>query len=83
MEVHKEYNFLLPLEMQEQDEEWFDDVDEDILSFKNKIHNWIMNAELERRATIKQRASICSKSEVSKKLASRKSSSNSSSKRSS
>ena len=53
MEVHKEYNSLLPLEIQEQDEEWFDDVDEDLLSFKNKIHNWIKDTELERRATMK------------------------------
>ena len=27
MEVHKEYNSLLPLEMQEQNEEWLDDID--------------------------------------------------------
>ena len=27
MEVHKEQNSLLPLEMQEQNEEWLDDVD--------------------------------------------------------
>ena len=53
IEVHKEYNSLLPLEIQEQDEEWFDDVDEDLLSFKNKILNWIKDTELERRATMK------------------------------
>ena len=47
MEVQKEYNSLLPLEMKEQDEEWLDDVDGDMLSFKNKIHNWIKDAELE------------------------------------
>ena len=81
MEVHKEFNSLLSLEMQEQDEEWFDDVDEDMLSFKNKINNWIKDAELERRATLKQRTSVCSRSEVSKKSVSRKSSSSSSSKR--
>ena len=69
--------------MQEQDEEWFDDVDEDMLSLKNKIHNWIKDAELERRATFKQRASVCSRVEVSKISVSRKSSSSSSSKRSS
>ena len=54
-----------------------------MLSFKNKIHNWIKDAELERGATMKQRASICSKSKVSRKSVSRKSSSSSSSKRSS
>ena len=45
LEVHREYNFLLPLEMQEQDEDWFDDIDEKLMSFKNKIHNWIRDAE--------------------------------------
>ena len=81
MEVHKEYNSLLILEMQEQDEESFDDVDENMLSLKNKIHNWIKDAELERRTTMKQR--ICSRSKVSKRSVSRKSSSSSLSKRSS
>ena len=33
--------------MQEQDEEWFHDVDEDMLLFTNKAHNWIRDAELE------------------------------------
>ena len=83
MEVHKKYNSLLPLEMQEQDGEWFDDVDEDMLSFNNKINNWIKDAELERRATMKQRALVCSRSGVSKKSVSRKLSSSSSSQRSS
>ena len=31
-ELHREYNPLLPLEMQEQD--WFDDIDEKMMSFK-------------------------------------------------
>ena len=35
IEVHKK-NSLLPLEMQEQDKEWFDDVREDMQSFKKK-----------------------------------------------
>ena len=82
IEVHKEYNSLLSLEMQEQDEEWFDDVDEDMLLFKNKIHNRIKYAELERRAVMKQRASTSSRSEVFKKSVSKKSSSRSFSKRS-
>ena len=28
IEVHREYSSSLPLEMQEQDGEWFDDIDE-------------------------------------------------------
>ena len=39
VEVHEEYNSLLSLEMQAQDEEWFDEVDENMLSSKNKIHS--------------------------------------------
>ena len=39
VEVHEEYNSLSSLEMQAQDEEWFDEVDENMLSFKNKIHS--------------------------------------------
>ena len=29
IEVHREYNSSLPLEMQEQDGEWFDDIEEE------------------------------------------------------
>ena len=48
-----------------------------MLSFKNKIHKWIKDAELERITTMKQRGSIYSRSEASKKSISRKSSSRS------
>ena len=58
MEVHKEYNSLLPLEVQEDDEKWFDDIDADILVFKQKIHNWIKEAEQERDAEMKEKASV-------------------------
>ena len=66
MEVHKEYYSFLPLEVQQQCEEWFDGVNEDMLPFKNKIHNWIKDAELERRAIMNQKAPICSKYKASK-----------------
>lgn len=45
MEVHKKINFLLPINLQEKDEERFDDINEKMLFFKNKIHNWIKDAE--------------------------------------
>ena len=48
IEVHREYNSLLPLDMQEQDEDWFDDIDEKMI-FENKIHNCIRVAEHERK----------------------------------
>ena len=33
-EVHRKYNSLLPLEMQEQDEEWLDDINKRICRSK-------------------------------------------------
>ena len=58
MEVHREHNSLLTLEVQEDDEKWFDDIDDDILVFKQKIHNWIKEAEQERDAEMKDKASV-------------------------
>ena len=48
--------------MQEQDGDWFDDIDEKMISFKNRIHNWIRNAEHEG----KERLSSKSRSVTSK-----------------
>ena len=48
MDAHKEYNSLLPLEAQEDDKNWFHDIDADMLVFKQNIHNWIREAEQER-----------------------------------
>ena len=39
----------MPLEMHQQYKDWFDGIDEKIMSFKNKIHNWIRDAEHERK----------------------------------
>ena len=73
VEVHRDYNSLLPVEMQEQDEDWFDDIDEKMMSFKNKIHNWIRDAEHERKEQLPSK----SRSVTSKHSSRRKSSSNS------
>ena len=72
---------LLPLGGQEDDEEWFDDIDADMLVFKRKIHNWIIEAEHDRDAELKEKASM--KSKRSGKSSSKSSSSRSSSTRSS
>ena len=51
IEMNREYNApLLLLEMQEQDEDWFDEKEKKMMSFKNKIHNWIMDAEHEEKS---------------------------------
>ena len=34
VEVRRQCNSLLPLEMQEQDEDWFDDIYEKMITFK-------------------------------------------------
>ena len=77
MEVHKEYNSLLPLEVQEDDEKWFDNIDADMLVFKQKIHNWIKEAKQERHAEMTEKASV--KSKKSHKSSSRSSTSSRSS----
>ena len=41
--------YPLSLYLEEHDEDWFDDIDEKKISFKNMIHNWIKDAEHERK----------------------------------
>ena len=72
MDVHKEYNSLLPLVAPEDNDKWFDDIDVDMLVFKQKIHNWIREAEHDRDAELKEKASVKSK-RSSKSLSSRSS----------
>ena len=49
LKLHRQFNSLMPLEMHQQYKDWFDRIDEKIMSFKNKIHNWIRDAEHERK----------------------------------
>ena len=77
-ELHRQYNSLLPLEIQEQDEDWFVDINEKMMSFKNEINNCIRDTEHER----KERLPSKSRSVTSKHSSSRKPSSSSSSSRS-
>ena len=46
LKLHRQFNSL---EMHQQYKDWFDGIDEKIMSFKNKIHNWIRDAEHERK----------------------------------
>ena len=52
IQVHREYNLLLPLEVQEQDEDWSDDIDEQMMSFKNKIYYWLRDTEYEKNQEV-------------------------------
>ena len=56
-EVHKEYNSMLQPDAQETDEDRFDDAEHNLHGFKQKIHNWMKDAEAERKATISSRLS--------------------------
>ena len=50
LDVQKSYNSLLPPAEQQRDEEWFDDLDHNVCSFKQRVHSWIKDAEAERQA---------------------------------
>ena len=56
--MHKEYNSLFSLQAQGYDEKWFDDIDEDMLVIKQKIHNWLREAEADKNAELKEKASV-------------------------
>ena len=83
-EVHKEYNALLPVEQQGKDEDWFDEIDDSMLQFNQKIHGWIKDVERGSGAVVEanSKRSIVSGSVSSKRL-SRHSSASLSSSRSS
>ena len=83
-ELHKEYNALLPVEQQDKDEECLEEFDASMLQFKQKIHGWIRDVEMERDAAMeaKSKRSSVSRS-VSSKRSSRHSSASSSGSRSS
>ena len=81
MDVHNECNSLLPLEAQEDDKKCFDAIDADMMVFKQKIENWIREAEHDMDAELKEKTSV--KSKRSSKSSSKSSSSRSSSTRSS
>ena len=48
---------MLQPDTQETDEEWFDDVEHNLCAFKQKIHNWMKDAEAERKAAVSSRLS--------------------------
>ena len=48
LDVQKSYNSLLPPAEQQRDEEWFDGLDHNVCSFKQRLHSWAKDAEAER-----------------------------------
>ena len=54
MLVHQEYHSLLDEEKKPTDEEWLEEVDERVFTFKHQVHNWLRDAEMERANTSRQ-----------------------------
>ena len=48
--VHQEYHSLLEDDEKLADEEWFEEVDERVFTFKHKVYNWLKEPETERSA---------------------------------
>ena len=59
--VNQEYHSLLDEQEKPTYEEWFEEVDERVFTFKHQVHNWLRDAEMERANT-----SIQSSKKVSK-----------------
>ena len=78
MEVNKQYVDLLSDQMKEEEDTWFQEIDEFVFTQKHKIHNWIKGVE-ERSS----RRSIMSKSSKTSTVSDKTKSSRNSSKKSS
>ena len=48
--VHQEYHSLLEDDEKLADEEWFEEVDERLFTFKHKVYNWLKEGESKRSA---------------------------------
>ena len=58
LDLQKSYNSLLPPAEQQRDEEWFDDLDDNVCSFRQNVHNWVKDAEAERQAQLSSKQSV-------------------------
>ena len=65
---------MLPPAEQQRDEEWFDDLDHNICSFKQRIHSWIKDAEAEREAQFSSKHSVSTKASSQSRSSGRSSS---------
>ena len=64
VEIHEEQE---EIDEEYDDEIWFDDIDQKIFSFKNKVHNWLKKGEKLRNADQVSRCSPKSSSKYSSK----------------
>ena len=66
LSAHEEYNALFEDEARNKEDEWFDEIDNQVFSFKRKIACWLKNAEEENRSKGSSRGSRSSASKTSK-----------------
>ena len=64
VEIHEEQE---EIDKEYDDEIWFDDLDQKILSFKHKVHNWLKEGEKLRKSDQVSRCSLKSSSKYSSK----------------
>ena len=55
-EVHQQHCKLLSEEEQHADNQWFEDVDEMVFSFKHHVYNWVRQNEEDKRRSSKSSA---------------------------
>ena len=51
---------MLLVDQQDQDNDWFNDIDANIVKFKQKIHGWLRDNEREKDVVIDSKRSIAS-----------------------
>ena len=51
LNIHKEYSQVLDDDERAGQDDWFDDLDNKVRTFKRKIHNWLRSAETESRSS--------------------------------
>ena len=74
LDVQKSYNSLLPPAEQQRDEEWFDDLDHNVCSFKQRVHSWIKDAEADRQGQLSSKQSVATKASSQSRSSGRSSS---------
>ena len=60
--VHEEYHYLLDEPDKCNDNDWFEEVDDIVFTFKHKVHNWLKDDETEQGHSFKRSSKVGSKS---------------------
>ena len=68
LSAHEEYNALLEDEVRLKEDEWFDEIDNQVFSFKSKITCWLKNAEEENKSKSWSKSSRSSAPKTSEAL---------------